>query len=141
MKIYIIDNYKFNSAQDKTEIKNLVRNIFSQLNLPKNTEICISFIDDIQMRELSNSYRGIDRTTDVLSFPQDNKFLGDLAISYPTAIKNAKRYKTKIKHEIQRLIVHGILHLNGYDHKKKKKREIMRAKERELLDAIFELKI
>ena len=93
------------------------------------------------MRELSNSYRGIDRTTDVLSFPQDNKFLGDLVISYPTAIKNAKRYKTKIKYEIQRLIVHGILHLNGYDHKKKKKREIMRAKERELLDAIFELKI
>jgi len=141
MKVYIIDNYKFNSAQDKTEIKNLVRSIFSQLNLPKNTEICISFIDDIQMRELSNSYRGIDRTTDVLSFPQDNKFLGDLVISYPMAIKNAKRYKTKIKYEIQRLIVHGILHLNGYDHKKKKKREIMRAKERELLDAIFELKI
>lgn len=141
MKVYIIDNYKFNSAQDKTKIKNLVRNIFSQLNLPKNTEICISFIDDIHMRELSNSYRGIDRTTDVLSFPQDNKFLGDLVISYPMAIKNAKRYKTKIKYEIQRLIVHGILHLNGYDHKKKKKREIMRAKERELLDTIFKLKI
>lgn len=141
MKVYIIDNYKFNSAQDKIEIKNLVRNIFSQLNLPKNTEICISFIDDIHMRELSNSYRGIDRTTDVLSFPQDNKFLGDLVISYPMAIKNAKRYKTKIKYEIQRLIVHGILHLNGYDHKKKKKREIMRAKERELLDTIFKLKI
>ncbi len=141
MKIYIIDNYKFNSAQDKTEIKNLVQNIFSQLNLPKNTEICISFIDDIQMRELNNSYRGIDRTTDVLSFPQDNKFLGDLVISYPTAVKNTKRYKTKIKYEIQRLIVHGILHLNEYDHRKKKEREIMRAKERELLDIIFELKI
>jgi probable rRNA maturation factor len=141
MKIYIIDNYKFNSAQDKTEIKTLVRSIISQLNLPKNTEICISFIDDISMRELNNSYRGIHRTTDVLSFPQDNEFLGDLVISYPTAIKNAKRYKTKIKYEIQKLIVHGILHLNGYDHKKKKKREIMRAKERELLDAIFELKI
>jgi len=141
MKVYIIDNYKFNSAQDKTEIKNLVQNIFSQLNLPKNTEICISFIDDIQMRELNNSYRGIDRTTDVLSFPQDNKFLGDLVISYPTAVKNTKRYKTKIKYEIQRLIVHGILHLNEYDHRKKKEREIMRAKERELLDIIFELKI
>jgi len=141
MKIHIIDDNKYITVKSVDEIKKLVSNIFSQLTLPNKTEICITFIDDLQMRDLNNSYRSIDRTTDVLSFPQDTEFLGDLVISYPTASKNSKRYKTSIKKELQRLIIHGILHLLDYDHKKKNERDIMRAKEKELFDYITGLKI
>ncbi len=141
MKIHIIDDNKYITVKSIDEIKKLVSNIFSQLTLPNKTEICITFIDDLQMRDLNNSYRSIDRTTDVLSFPQDTEFLGDLVISYPTASKNSKRYKTSIKKELQRLIIHGILHLLDYDHKKKNERDIMRAKEKELFDYITGLKI
>ncbi len=141
MKIHIIDDNKYITVKSIDEIKKLVSNIFSQLTLPNKTEICITFIDDLQMRDLNNSYRSIDRTTDVLSFPQDTEFLGDLVVSYPTASKNSKRYKTSIKKELQRLIIHGILHLLDYDHKKKNERDIMRAKEIELFDYITGLKI
>lgn len=141
MKIHIIDDNKYITVKSIDEIKKLVSNIFSQLTLPNKTEICITFINDLQMRDLNNSYRSIDRTTDVLSFPQDTEFLGDLVISYPTASKNSKRYKTSIKKELQRLIIHGILHLLDYDHKKKNERDIMRAKEKELFDYITGLKI
>lgn len=141
MKIYIIDDNKYLQDKSLDELKKLVKNVFSQLTLPNKTEICITFIDDPEMRKLNNSYRSIDRTTDVLSFPQDNEFLGDLVISYPTAVKNSKRYKTTIKKELQRLAIHGILHLLGFDHKKKKERDIMRAKEKELFGFISKLKI
>jgi len=141
MKIHIIDDNKYITVKSIDEIKKLVSNIFSQLTLPNKTEICITFINDLKMRDLNNSYRSIDRTTDVLSFPQDTEFLGDLVISYPTASKNSKRYKTSIKKELQRLIIHGILHLLDYDHKKKNERDIMRAKEKELFDYITGLKI
>ena len=141
MKIYIIDDNKYIPSKSMDEIKMLVKNVFSQLTLPNKTEICITFIDDTEMRKLNSTYRSIDRTTDVLSFPQDNVFLGDLVISQPTAVKNAKRYKTTLKKELQRLIIHGILHLLGYDHKKKKERDMMRTKENELFKFIASLKI
>lgn len=141
MKIYIIDDNKYIPNKSLDEIKKLVKNVFSQLTLPNKTEICITFIDDTEMRKLNSTYRSIDRTTDVLSFPQDNVFLGDLVISHPTAVKNSKRYKTTLKKELQRLIIHGILHLLGYDHKKKKDRDMMRTKENELFKYIASLKI
>jgi len=141
MNIYIIDDNKYIAGKSLDEIKNLVKNVFSQLTLPNKTEICITFVDDKEMRKLNSNYRSIDRTTDVLSFPQDNEFLGDLVISHPTAKKNAKRYNTSLKKELQRLIIHGILHLLGFDHKKKKDRDIMRIKENELFEFIKGLKI
>lgn len=141
MKIYIIDDNKYLQDKSLDELKKLVKNVFSQLTLPNKTEICITFVDDPEMRKLNNNYRSIDRTTDVLSFPQENEFLGDLVISYPTAVKNSKRYKTTIKKELQRLVIHGILHLLGFDHKKKKERDMMRAREKELFSFISKLKI
>ena len=140
MNVHIIDDDNFITDKRKDEIKILVSGILRQLTLPKKTELCITFVDDNKMRDLNKTYRSINKTTDVLSFPQDNEFLGDLVISYPTAKKNSKRYKTTIKREIQRLIIHGILHLLGYDHKKKKDRDIMRGKEKEITANIKSLK-
>ena len=121
----------------KKEIKKISASVLNYMNSPKTSELSISFIKDERMRELNRAYRDIDRTTDVLSFPQGEgpelTLLGDVVISLDTAERNSKRYGVKREEEIKKLIVHGILHLLGYDHKKKKEREEMREKEKEVL--------
>jgi probable rRNA maturation factor len=103
------------------------------------------------MRRLNARYRGVDRSTDVLSFPLSGdgpaveKYespdtpvpLGDIVICVPKALAQAEQYGMTFREEAQRLLVHGLLHLVGYDHElgdyQKRK---MEKKERELLDAI-----
>jgi len=105
--------------------------------------LSISFIDDTKMRELNLSYRSIDRTTDVLSFPQnegpDFTILGDIIISLETARRHSKSYGITLQEELKKLIIHGILHLLGHDHKKKKETQIMREREKELFLIVTDL--
>lgn len=68
------------------------------------------------MRSLNRRYRRKDRSTDVLSFPSAPPLLGDIAISVPYAGRQARRRHEPISREIDRLLVHGYLHLLGYDH-------------------------
>ncbi len=148
MKVDIVDNVQYLDLKGKRELKGQIILILKSLNLPKNTGICITFVDDDAMRILNETYRGIKRTTDVLSFPQHewdleglnaaiaypfkSRNLGDIVISINTAKRNSQRYKNNLKEEIQKLIIHGTLHLLGHDHKKKKDAETMRKKEEEL---------
>src|ERR1051325_5123630 len=77
----------------------------------------IAFVSDRKIRELNKQFRGIDRATDVLSFPSDDDGqLGDIAISIQTAVRQAKANKLTVNGEISQLILHGLLHLAGYDH-------------------------
>ena len=113
---------------------------------PSVREISILFTDDSHIKELNRTYRGKDKATDVLSFPQITGkrqdiaplMLGDIVISKETAVKQAKKYNHSISRELERLLIHGILHLLGYDHEKvpKSKASKMRRKEKELR-AIF----
>ncbi|MBP9837079.1 MAG: rRNA maturation RNase YbeY [Proteobacteria bacterium] len=109
------------------------------------TEISILFTGDKEIQKLNATYRRKDKPTDVLSFPLDmmeanfpKTSLGDLIISVETAIKQAKEYGVTVKEEITRLLIHGTLHLLGYDHEKVSKAEAekMRRREKKLL-AIF----
>lgn len=105
--------------------------VLDVLDIVPNRDITIVLIDDIHMRELNESYRGLKKTTDVLSFLYDpavgrKNYEGELFISLPLAIRQAKRYKTTLVREVARLVVHGILHLYDYDHMKVKERVIMR---------------
>lgn len=154
MKIYIIDNVRcFSNSQDKKTLIAQAKTILKNLGLTENTELCITLTDDETMRSLNRTYRGIQKTTDVLSFPQEERnpaslntaivnqtnkeiLLGDIIISLKTADKNAKRFGISIKDEITKLLVHGILHLTGYNHKKTTERKTMREKEKELLKLI-----
>ena len=79
----------------------------------------IAFVSDKKIRELNRHFRGIDKATDVLSFPAggpDDSELGDIAISVDTAATQAKENGLKFEVEISQLILHGLLHLSGYDH-------------------------
>ena len=77
----------------------------------------IAFVSDKRIRELNRQFRGVDKATDVLSFPTEEKAnLGDIAVSVDTAAVQAKENGLTLDGEIAQLILHGLLHLCGYDH-------------------------
>lgn len=91
----------------------------------KNVVFSIILVDDITMKDLNNNYRHLNKTTDVLSFAlEDNdknvnydlRLLGDVYISIPQMIKQANEFKHGEEKELSFLVVHGLLHLLGYDH-------------------------
>lgn len=83
-----------------------------------DSSVTIAFVSDKKIRQLNKLFRNIDQTTDVLSFPddQDTDELGDIAISIETARRQAKENGLTLNGEIAQLILHGLLHLSGYDH-------------------------
>jgi probable rRNA maturation factor len=78
----------------------------------------IAFVSDKSIRKLNQQFRRIDKATDVLSFPADGPELelGDIAVSVETAERQAKENGLSFDNEIAQLILHGLLHLSGYDH-------------------------
>ena len=77
----------------------------------------IAFVSNKRIRELNRQFRGIDKATDVLSFPaEEESNLGDVAVSVETAADQAKENGLSFEDEIAQLILHGLLHLSGYDH-------------------------
>lgn len=94
-------------------------------------------IDDDEMVRLNNTYRKINKTTDVLSFVNDfdeEQSLGDVFINYDKAVIQAKDYEHSLVREIIFLAVHGYLHLIGYDHETKQDANEMFAKQDEILN-------
>ncbi len=92
---------------------------------PEAEGLSISYVDDRIMRKLNREHRGINQTTDVLSFPSEVEkgafpHLGDLVISLATAEKMAKKLGVSRRREVETLVIHGFLHLCGQDHEKDK---------------------
>ena len=83
-----------------------------------DSSVTIAFVSDRKIRELNRQFRGLAEPTDVLSFPDDSNSntLGDIAISAETAARQAKENGLTFDGEISQLILHGLLHLSGYDH-------------------------
>jgi probable rRNA maturation factor len=82
-----------------------------------DSSVTIAFVSDQKIRKLNKQFRGIDKATDVLSFPSDEAVqLGDIAISIQTAERQARENGLTLNGEIAQLILHGLLHLSGYDH-------------------------
>ncbi|MBV8074056.1 MAG: rRNA maturation RNase YbeY [Candidatus Eremiobacteraeota bacterium] len=99
--------------------------------------LSLSLVDDAAIRELNRRFRGKDRPTDVLSFPMDDeRLLGDVVISVETARRQAEAYDAPLEREIERLLIHGILHLLGHDHHRREERLRMEKEERRLAAAI-----
>jgi probable rRNA maturation factor len=82
-------------------------------------EVSVLFCGDSAMRRLNRTYRRKDKTTDVLSFPsgaERNGFLGDLIVSAPEARRQARLSRSTFSKVVEKLLLHGLLHLLGYDH-------------------------
>jgi probable rRNA maturation factor len=85
----------------------------------RGSSATIAFVSDRNIRRLNQQFRNIDKATDVLSFPagdEDETNLGDIAISVETAAAQARENTLTFDNEIAQLILHGLLHLSGYDH-------------------------
>jgi len=99
-------------------------------------EISFAFVDNKQIQELNRKYRQIDSPTDVLSFSMDDEIWGDIIISTERAKSQAEDYGHSIERELGYLVVHGILHLLGYDHKSPGEKIEMRRKEERVLSEL-----
>ncbi|MDE7264483.1 MAG: rRNA maturation RNase YbeY [Anaeroplasmataceae bacterium] len=101
----------------------------------------IIFVDDPQIQEINQTYRKVDRVTDVISFAlcddsswsKDNEELGDIFIDLEQALRQASLYGHTPEREVAFLAVHGYLHLCGYDHMTKEDEEVMCKKQEEIL--------
>lgn len=110
------------------------------------TGLGVVITDEATVRELNHRYLGVDEPTDVLSFglgergdmpfalpPGEAASLGEVIISYPTALRQAGEQGHSVEAEVAHLLVHGILHLLGYDHVEPQDERIMRRREEEIL--------
>ena len=77
--------------------------------------VSIALVGDKKIRKLNRRYRGVDGVTDVLSFPGEEKFLGEIIIDYNQVKRQAGKFGNKPKDELIFILVHGLLHLLGYD--------------------------
>lgn len=136
----IIDNYGYEDYEYLYEVCNYV---IEKLNI-KNSIFDIIFIDDKEMQKINKQYRGINKTTDVISFAlNDNSHinpvlnsLGDIFISIPKMKSQASEYGHSEKRELSFLTVHGILHLLGYDHMMPEDEKIMFGLQKEILEEL-----
>ncbi len=107
--------------------------------LTDNYEVSISFVNNSEIRELNRDFRGVDKETDVLSFPMDDEFsvsiplLGDIIISMEKANEQALDFGHTLEREVAYLTTHSMFHLMGYDHMVDDDKEIMRGKEKQVM--------
>jgi probable rRNA maturation factor len=111
-----------------------------QISKPVSVNVLIS--DNKFLRKLNHKYRGYDRATDVLAFPMDENVagleghIGDIAISLEAAWKQAREARHSVNSELQLLVVHGFLHLLGYDHENEDDKKEMWAAQTSILNMI-----
>ena len=130
---------------NQASLARLARAILSDVG-EASAELGILFVGDQRMRGLNRRYRGKDRTTDVLAFPMrgvphsSSHLLGDVVIAVPTAARQAKQGQRSLDEELTVLLVHGILHLCGYDHERSEtEARRMHRRERMILRSISRL--
>lgn len=99
---------------------------------------------DADLANLNTRYRGLDHPTDVLAFPMgepefavpQEQVLGEVYVSLDRARQQAREYKVTLAQEVDRLVIHGVLHLCGYDHEDSQSARQMKTKEEEFLEAL-----
>lgn len=144
MEFYIDNRQEIFEVDD--ELNKLIESvIIKSLNvegLSTEVEVSISFVDNVEIKELNKMYRNIDKATDVLSFPMDEDILvpmpllGDIIISIETAREQANELGHSVNREICYLIAHSMFHLMGYDHMEEEEKKEMRLKEKQVMKDI-----
>lgn len=157
MKVSIRNNQrKFKVTKDMRDlVRSAVKAALEYMDFPLKSEVSVMFTDDEEIHKLNRLHRGVDRPTDVLSFPlfeydengditeddldfnpNGEMILGDIVISLETASRQAQEYGHSFEREIGFLTVHSMLHLFGYDHMTPEDEEEMFGYQREILERI-----
>jgi len=134
----------FQEPVQESWVRQAVREVVISEGSSDPVELSLLITDDTTLHELNRTYRGIDKTTDVLAFAfqEDTEFpsisdgithLGEVIISCPQAAKQAEEMGHSLQNEVVVLVVHGVLHLLGYDHESSEDDEQMRSIESEIL--------
>lgn len=140
------DNY---SSEEFLEIINKsIEKTLEVMDLHSNYEVSLTLVDGKTIRELNREYRGVDKVTDVLSFPLDFGSeldmpitpLGDVVINLEKIKEQAEEFGHSEMRELSYLTVHSLLHLLGFDHIADEDRKDMREKEKEIMKALDILK-
>ena len=158
MRIYLENEEGPELNLDYMEIANLVtEGVLDYENCPYESQVELLLTNNAEIQRINNEFRGIDRPTDVLSFPMieydspadfssveedDSNFdpetgeliLGNIVISKEKVIAQAEEYGHSVKREFAFLIAHSMLHLLGYDHMEDEERLVMEEKQRNILD-------
>lgn len=138
----IINNTK-NEIEELDYLAGYVKYLTEKLKITEAI-FNVIFVENDDIRELNNNYRGVDKVTDVISFAlEDNndlkkpgvRVLGDIYIAIDVAYEQAKLYNHSSIREISFLATHGLLHLLGYDHMTEEDEKIMFKKQKELLES------
>ena len=139
---------KFCGLVDEEWVKRIAQQVLEAESMTPPYEVSLVFTDSETVQRLNRDYRGVDEPTDVLAFhmlPQkeaDSSFvlppdgvtrLGEVIICYPQAVEQAEEQGHSVEKELALLIIHGILHLLGYDHEQPEEEKRMREREEELL--------
>ncbi|MFC6315046.1 rRNA maturation RNase YbeY [Lapidilactobacillus achengensis] len=154
MNLEIINDDHLLPAEREDWIRKLVEFAAAKLELPAETEMSISLITDDKIREINREYRDKDRVTDVISFAIEDdeadewpnfreledeldipRNIGDLFIAPGHVAEQAKTYEHSFDREFGYTVVHGFLHLNGYDHIEPADEQVMIKLQEEILDA------
>ena len=155
MKVSVRNNQrKCKVTKDMRDlVRSAVKAALEYMDFPLKSEVSVMFTDDEEIHELNRLHRGVDRPTDVLSFPlfeydengdiieddldfnpNGEMILGDIVISLETASRQAQEYGHSFEREIGFLTVHSMLHLFGYDHMTPEDEEEMFGYQREILE-------
>jgi probable rRNA maturation factor len=124
-------------------LEDAVASVLAHQAIESSSEITVLIEDDTLIQELNLQFLDIDAPTDVLSFPSDEvdpetgyRYFGDIIISYPRALAQAQAADHPVEIEIQLLVVHGALHLLGFDHTNEEEKIQMWAAQREILSSL-----
>ena len=135
-------------------LADLAGRCFDYMKAPEFSEVSISFVDRVEIQKLNREYRGVDRATDVLSFPFAEDFewndavadgymggkpplaLGDIIICTEIAREQSDVYGHSFERELGFLLVHGMLHIAGYKHEDPADEMVMRKAQREILEGL-----
>jgi probable rRNA maturation factor len=127
----------------KKLLERAVKNALKNQSASLDSGLTIVLADDSKIRELNRDYLEIDAPTDVLSFPASETdpetgapYIGDIIISLPYAAKSAEKAGHPLESEVQLLVVHGVLHLLGYDHAEADEKARMWKAQSEILEAL-----
>lgn len=127
------------------KIKDIIVECLDYEGYDDNYEVSLSFVDNKEIHQLNRDYRGVDRATDVLSFPMltddfevelEEESLGDIVVSLERALEQSVEYNHSFEREVCFLICHSMFHLLGYDHDNDENTKEMRFKEEHILNKL-----
>ncbi len=155
MQISVLIDEDIEGCPDESWLRRVAERVLAAQGVCSYAELGLVVTGQERVRELNKKYRDEDRPTDVLAFymtpsseetgapafitpPDGMLHLGEVIISYPQAVIQAKEHGHSVRREMAILIIHGVLHLLGYDHDKPELARLMRAREKEILNGMGE---